>query len=94
MQTQYDSSVPSYVNMGSSILRNKFEKNRTINTKKQLDNIIELSNDDKFNMLNNRFVEYDVKINNLLTESKNNDGKLTTFESSMSDIKCEFNKFN
>ena len=67
MQTQYDNSVPSYVNMGSAILRNKFEKNRAINTKKQLDNIIELSNDEKFNMLNNRFVEYDVKINNLLS---------------------------
>jgi len=93
MQTQFentDSLTPSYVNIGSSILRNKFEKNRVLTVKKNADNVIELSNEDKINILNNKFIEYDVKFDNFKKESKNVENKVTSVTSSVSEIQSKF----
>lgn len=93
MQTQYDiidNTALSYVNIGSSILRNKFEKNRLLNLKKSVEPIGELSEDDKLSILNKKFGENEVRFINFLKESKNVESNLSSLNTSVTEINERF----
>ena len=93
MQMHYDNIdnlTPSFVNIGSSILRNKFEKNRMMHSKNAFENFIELLEDDKFNILSKKSREIEVKFDNFVKESTDVDIRLT---SSLNEINSKMGNF-
>jgi hypothetical protein len=90
MQSQYDNTTLSYVNIGSSILRNKFEKNRVLNSKKPIEPITELSEDDKLLILNKKLGENEVRFINFLKESKKVESSLSSLNTSLNEINERF----